>query len=329
MIRLTPELAARMARSTRGHLRQPYPHYVSRLIYGPEELVEPFVAHPIFHGSFDWHSCVHGWWQVLRLARLFPDLPELAGLGGEVAELFTPAHVAGEIAMFERPGGGLFERPYGWAWLLALHLELTEGGHKAAAHALEPLARLLAGYLRDYLLRLDRPVRSGTHGNTAFAMGLALDWAHRCDPALADTIIARAQPWFASERLAPWLEPSGEDFLSPSLCVAALVARVFEGREALSWIDGFMAHPDILLLEVPVKVSDRSDVRIVHLDGLNLSRGWVWALLARVPGLPADAAARAEQASQRHIAAALPHIAGDYAGEHWLASFALLALTLD
>lgn len=328
MISLTPDLAARMARSTRGHLRQPYPHYISRMLASPQDLVEPLVAHPIFHGSFDWHSCVHGWWQVLRLARLFPDLAELAGLREEVAELFTPSHVAGEIATFERPGGGLFERPYGWAWLLALQLELTEGGHDAAAHALEPLARLLGGRLGDYLLRLDRPVRSGTHGNTAFAMSLALDWARHFDPALADAITARAQHWFASERIAPWLEPSGEDFLSPSLCVAALVARVFEGREALGWIEGFMAHPDILLLEVPVKVSDRSDARIVHLDGLNLSRGWAWALLAHVPGLPTDAVARAEPASKRHIAAALPHITGDYAGEHWLASFALLALTV-
>lgn len=301
-------LASRFAGIALGHVTRTYPSSMMLRVAGPEDIGTPDALTPIFHGSFDWHSCVHGYWTLARLRRLFPQMPEAREIDALFAASFTDEKVAGELAFLSRPGNAGFERPYGWGWLLKLAAE-------EAFPALQPLTELIVARLHAYLPKLTYPVRSGVHSNTAFALILALDYAEaKGDGALRDLIQARARDWFGKdEGCTAWGEPSGEDFLSASLTEALLMKRVLKDRFE-DWFARFMpATPPHLLR--PVTVSDRSDGRIAHLDGLNLSRAWCWR------GIGREAAA-----AEAHLAASLPHVAGDYMGEHWLASFALLAL---
>ncbi|OWK28658.1 DUF2891 domain-containing protein [Sphingomonas mucosissima] len=325
---LTPDVAAGFARLTLGHVGQRYPFKLDQVLTGPEDLREPHEIHPIFHGSFDWHSCVHGWWQLLTIARLFPDLPEAAEIGGRANEMLVPEKVAGELAVLTRPYAAGFERPYGWAWALALHAEAMR--HDAAwGAALEPLARAFAERFHQHLPKLTYPIRVGTHYNTAFALTLARDWALDHDPALVTLIDARARDWFREDRGCQAWEPGGDEFLSSALCEALLMSRVL-GDGFAAWFDAFLPQavqgkPQTLF--TPAIVSDRSDGKIAHLDGLNLSRAWCWrTIAAALPHSPLAPVARA--AADDHLAASLPHLADDYMGTHWLATFALLALTV-
>jgi len=330
MTALTPDLAARFARLTLGHLDRQYPYKMDLVLNGPEDAKPPIEHHPIFHGSFDWHSCVHGWWQVMRLARLFPDMPQAADIRARADIMLVPEKVAGELAFLERPNCAGFERPYGWGWLLALHGELVH--HDAPwATAIEPLARAFAQRFRAYLPKLTYPIRVGTHFNTSFALALAQRWAMRHDAELLLLIEERARAWFVGDRDYRGWEPSGDDFLSSALCEALLMSRVLARDAFAHWFAAFLpgadgARPDPLF--TPAFVSDRSDGKIAHLDGLNLSRAWCWrAILARLGPTPLEPLIEATIA--RHLDASLPHVAGDYMGEHWLATFALLALAGD
>lgn len=311
-------IAARFASLTLGHVGREYPHLFVHEGDGPDTL-RPSALHPIFHGSYDWHSCVHGWWQLIRLVRLFPDLEAGAEIRARADRLFTPENVAREEAYFERHPA--FERPYGWAWLLALHRELRCVDTPWAG-ALDPLARTLGVRLAQYVSRLSHPVRSGVHSNTAFALILALAWADAEDPALFRLFENRAE-WFAEDRACAAQEPSGEDFLSPTLVEALYMARVLPPAAFPKWFASFLPELPKNLLE-PVRDFDRTDGRIGHLDGLNLSRAWCWRSLA--PHL-AEHREKILNAAERHQEVALPHLADGYMGEHWLATFALLALT--
>jgi hypothetical protein len=325
--RLDSALGARFAGIALGHVRKEYPHKLDHVLLGDGDALPPRVLHPIFYGSFDWHSCVHGWWTLLTLRRLFPDLPEADAIAKLADDSFTAEKVAGELAYLGREASGGFERPYGWAWLLYLHLEAVRHEDRRWAEALEPLARAFAERLRAYLRVLTYPIRTGTHFNSAFALVLAIVWAERFDPDLAQAIAARVLGWFGGDRDAQAWEPSGDDFLSSALTEALCMRRTQPAEAFAAWFDAFLPRvaerqPESLF--APATVSDRSDGKIAHLDGLNLSRAWCWRSLA---GALDDEARRvAEEAADRHLAAAMPHIAGDYAGEHWLASFALLAM---
>jgi hypothetical protein len=234
--------------------------------------------------------------------------------------------VAAELAYLERTSSRGFERPYGWAWLLYLHLEASRH-EEGWAKALEPLARAFAQRLRDYMAILTYPIRAGTHFNTAFAMVLANEWAAEHDQALGERIRSHAAGWFARDAGCQAWEPSGDDFLSPALIESVCMASTQPGPTFATWFAEFLPQLDEGLpttLFAPAAVSDRSDGKIAHLDGLNLSRAWCWRLLATM--MPSRQRAIAEEAAASHLAAALPHVAGDYAGEHWLASFALLAM---
>ena len=325
---LDADLAARFARLTLAHLGQEYPQKLDHVINGPADLLSPAALHPVFHGSFDWHSCVHGWWQVLTIARRHPDLPEAAAIRARADAMLTPEKLAGELAYLDRPGAAGFERPYGWGWLLALHAEAAR--HPAAwGEALEPLARAFAARFTAFLPKLTYPIRTGTHGNIAFALIHALEWAEVRDPALAVLIGERARDWFAGDRGCQAWEPGGDEFLSPALTEALLMSRVL-GNGFPDWFADFLpdlARGEPATLFTPVHVSDRSDGKIAHLDGLNLSRAWGWRGIARALGPDHPAHARMLKAAERHVAASLPHIADDYMGTHWLATFALLALT--
>ncbi len=321
---LTPDTAARFAEIALGHVRQEYPHKLDHVMDGPEDVLGPRALHPIFFGSFDWHSCVHSYWLLLTVRRWFPDLPVRGKIDGLVEEMLTPDKVAGERDYLLRAYSGGFERPYGWAWLLALHAEAAK---QELGEVLEPLAREFAERFKSYLPRLSYPIRTGTHYNSAFAMILALDWASNHDPDLATLIRERATDYFGGDRECPGWEPGGDDFLSSALVEALCMRRVLSPDSFRDWFDGFV--PDLAAGEPrslfePAFVSDRSDGKIAHLDGFNLSRAWCWRGLAGA--LDPALAELARTTADAHLDASLPHVAGDYMGEHWLATFALLAL---
>ncbi|WP_068076318.1 DUF2891 domain-containing protein [Novosphingobium lentum] len=328
MSRIDEATAAGFMALTLGHLDRRWPYKPDLVLAGPDDFRLPEQLHPIFHGSFDWHSCVHGWWQVLRLARLFPDTDQAAEVRVHANAMLVPEKVAGELAFLARPTAAGFERPYGWAWLLALHGEATR--HDAGwGEALRPLAEAFALRFHTFLPKLTYPIRVGTHFNIAFALVLAREWAVRFDPALAALIDTRSIDWFVGDRACQAWEPGGDEFLSPALCEALLMSRVLGPAAFADWFDGFLpALPqrEPATLFRPVVVSDRSDGKIAHLDGLNLSRAWCWRALGRTLGPGHALHAAMEQTAQDHLDAALPHVSGDYMGEHWLATFALLAL---
>ena len=325
-MRLDAALASHMARIALSHVAREFPHKLDHVWESDADATTPRQQHPIFFGSFDWHSCVHGWWTLLTLLRLFPEMGEAADIAALADATFTDAKIAGELAYLDRPLSRGFERPYGWAWLLMLHLEAIRHDESWAAR-LEPLARAFAARWRDYLAILTYPIRTGTHANSAFAVALSLEWADAFDPPLAEALRAKAIGWFGGDRDCQAWEPGGDEFLSSALTEAmcmsrCLPAEAFAGRFARLQPPIDRGEPATLF--VPATVSDRSDGKIAHLDGLNLARAWCWRTIA--PHLAGDARANAETAADRHLTTALPHLAGDYAGEHWLASFALLAL---
>ena len=324
---LDPALASRFARITLGHVGQEYPHKLDHVLDGAADAATPAALHPIFHGSFDWHSCCHGWWQLLTLLRLAPDMPEAAAIRVRADAMLVPDKVAGELAYLDRPSSGGFVRPYGWAWALALHGEAAR--HETGwAAALEPLARAFAARFAAHLPKLTYPIRAGTHGNSAFALIHLLDWARDHDPALALLAEGRARDWFASDRACQAWEPSGDDFLSSALTEALLMSRVLPAADFAGWFDAFLpdaARGEPATLFTPAHVSDRTDGKIAHLDGLNLSRAWCWRGIAAALGPEHPLAAPAEEAAQRHLTASLPHLDDDYMGAHWLATYALLA----
>lgn len=327
MTELTQTHAAQFMALTLGHLTREFPHKLDHVMDGPADVRRPSDLHPIFHGSFDFHSCVHGYWQVMRLARLYPDLPEAARVRAHADRMLTAENFAGEQAYLAGPSTRGFVRPYGWAWVLALHGELARHDGPWADHA-EPFARAFAERFAAFLPVQTYPIRVGTHFNTAFAMTLAHDWASIHDPALARLIAGRAQDWFGQDRACQAWEPSGDDFLSSALTEALVMSRTM-GAGFAEWLDLFL--PDAAMrspatLFSPAHVSDRSDGKIAHLDGLNLSRAWCWRAIASA--LPAGHPVRpvAAEVAENHIAAAIPHLADDYMGEHWLATYALLAL---
>lgn len=323
-MRLDAELASRMATIALGHVAREYPHKLDHVLEQDADALPPRLLHPIFFGSYDWHSCVHGWWTLLTLKRLFPHMPEAAAIAALADTSFTPEKVGAELAYLSRPSSRGFERPYGLAWLLQLHLEASRHDDRWGPE-LEPLARAFAERLASYLQVMTYPIRVGTHFNTAFALILSLEWAEVFDRDLARAICDRSLHWFGSDRDCQAWEPGGDEFLSSALTEALCMAR---SHPALfpQWFVEFLPRLPIrepaTLLD-PAIVSDRSDGKIAHLDGLNLSRAWCWRAIA--PLLPPAQRAVAEAASDTHLAAAMPHLAGDYMGEHWLASFALLA----
>jgi len=324
--RLTAQTANRFAEIALGHVGKEYPHKLDHVMEGPEDVLGPRALHPIFFGSFDWHSCVHGYWLLLRTRRLYPDLDVAPRVGALLDEMLTAGKVEGECAYLDRAYTGGFERPYGWAWLLALHREAQRHDGDWAA-SLEPLAAAFAERFKAYLPRLTYPIRTGAHYNTAFALILALGWAEANDPDLAALIRARAVYYYGPDRACPGWEPAGDDFLSSALTEALLMRRVLPLADFRGWFDAFL--PDLAAGEPrslfqPAFVSDRSDGKIAHLDGVNLSRAWCWRGLAAA--LDLDLAELARRTADEHLDASLPHVAGDYMGEHWLATFALLAL---
>ncbi|HAJ45477.1 MAG TPA: DUF2891 domain-containing protein [Alphaproteobacteria bacterium] len=330
---LTPERAAQFMRIAMGHVTQEYPHKADHVFGGDGDIARHRDHHPLFFGSFDWHSCVHGYWTLARLARLFPHVQEADAVRQLLDRMLTKDNVTGEIAYLNRSLSRGFERPYGWAWALALCAELSRHAAPEArrwAEAMRPLGEAFAARFKDFLPLSDYPVRSGVHSSSAFALRLALDYADACgDGVLRAAACERLIQWFGQDRDAQAWEPNGADFLSATLMEAEVMRHVLAPSDYHGWLHGFLprlAWREPRTLFEPARVSDRSDGQIAHLDGLNLSRAWCWRGIAQ--GLADEAPLKALllQTAELHVAASLPHVSGDYMGEHWMASFALLAL---
>lgn len=319
--------AERLAALPLGCIQQPFPYKSHHVLAAPEELALPQVHHPAFYGCFDWHSAVHGHWSLVFLLKQFPEIASATTIRERLAQNLTAENIAAEVAYFSmNRESESFSRTYGWAWLLKLSEELRgwddEQGQEWARN-LQPLADLLCAKYVEYLPKLVYPIRVGEHTNTAFGLNFALDYARSAPhPELARVIESRARDFYLDDAGCPldW-EPSGYDFLSPCLQELDLMRKVLTPEEFGPWAERFLpgiASGELAL--VPGEVIDRSDGKLVHLDGLNFSRAWcLYPLADRHPVLLAVADA--------HVAHSLDRIVdGDYSGQHWLASFALYAL---
>jgi hypothetical protein len=329
------ERAAGYARIASDNIRREFPSHVSHTMTGPGDFpYRPADRTPVFFGSLDWHSCVEMHWLLVRLLRLVPDAVPVDEIRALLQAQFTAEKLRAE-AEFVAGRGGRSERPYGWAWALALIHELSELGDDDAKRwltAMAPLeSALTAGFL-EWLPKATYPIRYGVHPNSAFAFSLLLPFAQGRSRGLADAVTARALEWFGHDSGWPArFEPSGHDFLSPGLTEAELMARLLPAREFATWLGEFLPgiedrQPATLFM--PAIVSDASEGQIAHLHGLNASRAWCWRRLAE--SLPAGDAriAPAVEAAATHLAAALPHVTGsDYMVEHWLAAYAVLAMS--
>jgi Protein of unknown function (DUF2891) len=330
---LTLDTARNFSRLALAHVQREYPNLLYHVLNGPADARTPRELHPVFFGSMDWHSCVHGYWLLATLRRLFPGTAEAR----EAAQLFTaqltPEKISVEIAYLRQPLRGIFERPYGWAWLLMLAAELARHTDRSAAQwraAIQPLTDEIRTRFLEFLPKATYPTRVGTHFSSAFALTLALEYAEgSADALLRTALIQKAVGWYVGDTDCQAWEPSGDDFLSPALMEATCMKRVLAAADFLGWLNGFLprlATREPTTLFVPATVSDRSDGKIAHLDGLNLSRAWCWRSIASALPPTDSRRAIALEAAAAHLDASLPHVAGDYAGEHWLATFALLAL---
>jgi Protein of unknown function (DUF2891) len=313
---LCAELATAFARIALANVEREYPRRLDQLLVSAATEWRPRALHPAFYGSYDWHSAVHMHWLLARVLRLYPTLE--ADIAPVLGAHLAPAAMAKELAFFNSPAGATFERPYGWAWLLALQAELLRlvRWHEAV----QPLAAELSKRLQTYLRTSPYPVRAGTHSNTAFACVLALDYAGVVgDAALKEVVHEAARRWYFNDRDYPVAyEPSADDFLSPALIEALLMKETLATGEFEAWLRRFLPS-DLGPIAQPPTVLDHSDAKQSHLDGLCLSRAWCFCRLGNF-----------NLEAQRHLEAGMPHVVGgDYVGEHWLASFALLALSAE
>jgi len=328
--------ATAFARLALAGIGKEYPNKPADVLNDDGDVRPPREIHPAFYGCYDWHSAVHGHWMLVRILRRLPGLPIEGEVRAALAANLTPANLAAEARFFARPGAKSYERPYGWAWLLKLAEELHDWDDPQGrewSKNLQPLVdSIVASYL-DYFPKQTYPNRSGVHSSTAFGFAFALDYARAVGhEKLEALLIERSRAYFGRDRAIPaaW-EPDGADFFSPSLMEADLMRRVLPAEDFQEWFRQFLpnvaANSPPSIME-PANVTDRTDPQLVHLDGLNISRAWCMRSIAAAFAESDPEAVALEAAAKRHAAAGLPHVcSGDYAGEHWLASFATYLLT--
>jgi Protein of unknown function (DUF2891) len=335
---IDPASSARFAALALKCLHAEYPNHISLSLDGDADARPPRELTPAFYGCFDWHSDVHGHWLLVRLLRLMPNAPFAANARAELARSFTVENITGELNYLKHAGRASFERPYGLAWLLELSAELREWDDPQAqqwAIILRPLEMQAASRLKSWLPNLHYPIRIGEHDQTAFSFGLIWDWAGvAADTQMRALLGDAAKRFYLSDRACPLsYEPSGEDFLSPCLAEADFMRRVLVPQAYGRWLSGFLPGIPTNLRAAavwltPGVVTDRSDPKLAHIDGLNLSRGWMLEGIAhglesgdrRIPALRAIAL--------KHRDAALPAVTGEhYEGGHWLGTFAVYLLS--
>ena len=328
--------AARFAALALKCVHQEYPNHISHTLDGDTDVRAPHELTPAFYGCLDWHSDVHGHWLLVRLLHVMPEAPFAAAARAEIARSLTPENIAGEVAYLQHADRASFERPYGLAWLLQLCAELRQWQDPQAQQwlaSLLPLESEVATRLKNYLPKLHYPIRIGEHDQTAFALGLIWDWAGTAgDLQMRSELSDAARRFYAGDRACPLdYEPSGEDFLSPCLAEADFMRRVLDRAAFGTWLSAFLpgipAAPGAAWL-MPAVVTDRSDPKLAHIDGLNLSRAWMLEGIAHALA-PGDRRIAALSASAlRHRKAALPAVTGEhYEGGHWLGTYAVYLTT--
>jgi hypothetical protein len=329
-------MAERFARLALACVGREYPNKISHVLNGDDDVKPPRELTPAFFGCYDWHSAVHAHWLLARLARTMPDAPFALEARAALARALTPGNVAAEVRYLQGKGRVSFERPYGLAWLLQLASEIRDWPGPEArgwSAALAPLEGAAADRIAEWLPKLSRPIRIGEHSQTAFAFGLILDWARGAgDRGRQASLESRIRELHAGDRDCPLAyEPSGEDFLSPCLGEADLMRRILKPREYASWLRTFLPRlptDGSARWLPPAVVTDPTDPKLAHLDGLNLSRAWM--LEGMAAGLPAGdrrlGSLRATAAA--HRAAGLRAVTGEhYEGGHWLGTFAVYLVT--
>jgi hypothetical protein len=317
--------AGRFARLALDCIHKEYPNKIAHSLNSDADVKPPRELTPVFYGCYDWHSSVHGHWLLVRSLRMFPQAPFAAEARRALAQSLTPAHIAAEAQYLNAQGRGSFERPYGLAWLLQLAAELKEWDDPDARRwsaALAPLEHTVTARIAGWLPKMDHPIRTGEHNQTAFSMGLMLDYARiAANTDFGKLVESRARDYYLKDRDCPIAyEPSGEDFLSPCLAEADVVRRILSPAAFARWFAAFLPHIDLQ----PTRVTDFSDGKLYHLAGLNLSRAWMLeGIASKLP--PADARTQALLAlSARLREAGLADIKSEhYEGGHWLGSFAV------
>ena len=330
------QTAGRFAELALACVHLPYPTHISHSLEGVDDVRPPRELTPAFFGCYDWHSSVHAHWLLARTARLYPAAPFAAGARAALDATLTPQNIAGEVAYLSAKGRASFERPYGLAWLLQLSAELRAWDDPQAqrwAATLAPLEHEALIRIESWLPALRYPVRIGEHDQTAFAFGLMLDWAGVSgDEAFRRLIAAKARQFYLHDRACPLAyEPSGEDFLSPCLGEADLMSRVLDQGGFARWLSAFL--PEVhraagVSWLPPAIVTDRSDPKLAHIDGLNLSRAWMLEKIAAALPVSDPRIKTLEKAALAHREAALPAVTGEhYEGGHWLGTFAIYLTT--
>ncbi len=306
-----------------------YPNKLQQTLASSEDLKSPKELHPIFYGCFDWHSAAHGYWSLVTLLKNFPELDKGEEIRALLVRNITAEKVAIELDYFEKKINKSFERTYGWAWLLKLSDTLSQWDDplgQSLVKTLEPLSSDITSKYIAFLPKLVYPIRVGEHTNTAFGLSFAYDYAvNSKKQELQELIASRALNFFQDDTNCPidW-EPSGFDFLSPCFEEVDIMRRVLSTTEFPEWLDSFMPQLSKKDFDIPIaEVSDRSDGKLVHLDGLNFSRAWVFYGLAK----QYPQYAHLTDLADLHMAASYPNLVGDsYEGGHWLGSFAINAL---
>jgi hypothetical protein len=326
---LNLEQANRLAQLPLHCMNTEYPNKLNQTIGGDVDLKTPQELHPAFYGCFDWHSAVHGHWSLVSLLKQFPDIDGRVDIEQKLLQNISKENIEQELLYFDGKHNKSFERTYGWAWLLKLAEELHTWDSDVARELeanLQPMTDLIVNKYLEFLPKLNYPIRVGEHPNTAFGLSFAYDYASGVDnERLTILIEERAKDFYANDEGCPitW-EPSGFDFLSPCLEEAALMKRVLELEDFKVWINNFMPQLKDKTFELAVgEVSDRTDGKLVHLDGVNFSRAWSLNYIAKK--LPEYE--HLKNTASQHINYSLPSIVGDsYEGGHWLGSFAIYAL---
>ncbi|MFW8590064.1 DUF2891 domain-containing protein [Glaciecola sp. 2405UD65-10] len=332
------QITARFAELALECVHKEYPNIIKHMMRSDDDVQTPKLLYPAFYGCFDWHSSVHGHWLLSRIAHMHPETVHFERIINSLDKSFSEANLAGELAYFERSDTGTsFERPYGLAWCLQLTSELREWDHPKAKEwlaILHPLENKIIANISDWLPKLSFPIRGGEHSQTAFAFGLMLDFSeaanNRSFKALVETTVLRLYENDINCPLA--YEPSGQDFLSPCIAEADLMRRVFAPQAYAKWLSEFLPNiPNTVQSDwlAVATVSDKSDGKLAHLDGLNLSRAWMLEGIAL--GLPSDdkRIPAILQAAEAHKTAGIKSVTTDmhYMGSHWLGSFATYLTT--
>lgn len=331
---LTESMAMKLANLPMKSLHLEFPNKPGHVYNNMEEVnLSPRQLHPVFYGCFDWHSSVQGNWMLIRVLRSFPDSKNIGEIEKMLDNSFNIQKMQMEADYFTKfENAKNFERTYGWAWLLKLDNELMTWDNPKARewhHALQPLTNVIVNLWKSYLPKQTYPDRTGVHPNSAFALNFALEWAKtKQDKTFEKALIEKALIFYGKEQDAPaYLEPNGADFFSPSLQIASLMSKILTPKEFVKWYDRFLSKKSFrTLCEIPV-VSDLSDYQTVHLVGLSFSRAWCMKDIAKALPFNHENRQILLDTAQTLTDKALPLLfSANYGGDHWLASFALMAL---